>query len=113
MDAWDENSAARGLNADLLNQLVQGSAAVNDLLNARLLQRNTKLSQVSKFGTSAGTENPFTCDPVILGKLEVPDHLWPGCAKRVVGPGGAEENTLVPNANAAAGALEILQRNAQ
>jgi hypothetical protein len=30
-----------------------------------------------------------------------------------VGPGGAEENTLVPNANAAAGALEIMQRNAQ
>ncbi|CAM5272111.1 Membrane-bound lytic murein transglycosylase F [Aquamicrobium terrae] len=113
MDAWDENSTARSLNADLLNQLIQGSAAVNELLNGRLLQRNTKLSQVSKFGTSEGTENPFSCDPVILGRLEVPEHLWPSCAKRVTGSGGAEESTLVPNANAAAGALEIMQRNAQ
>ncbi|RWO03507.1 MAG: hypothetical protein EOS07_33885 [Mesorhizobium sp.] len=113
MDAWDENSTARGLNADLVNQLIQGSAAVNELLNARLLQRNTRLSQVSKFGTSEGTENPFSCDPVILGNLEVPEPLWPGCAKPVTGSGGAEENTLVPNADAAAGALEIMQRNAQ
>ena len=104
---------AHGLNADLLNQLVQGSAVVNELLNNRLQQRNTKLSQVSKLTSSKGTENPFSCDPLTLQDLGASADLWPACAGLAKVSGNSEEKTLVPNAAAAANSLEIMQRNAQ
>jgi hypothetical protein len=114
LDSWDENSMAHGLNADLLNQLVQGSAVVNELLNNRLQQRNTKLSQVSKLTSSKGTENPFSCDPLTLQQdWGASADWWPVCARLAKVSGNSEENTVVPNATAAANSLEIMQRTAQ
>jgi len=113
VDTWDENSNARGLNADLLNQLIQASSVVDDLLNTRLQQRNTKLSQVSKLTSSKGTASPFSCDPSHPKDLGASAGVWPACTRLVPDSGNSEEKTLLPDAAAAAIALEIMQRNAQ
>ena len=109
MDTWDENTTARGLNAQLLNQFIQSSALMNELLDSRLQMKTTQLSQGTKVLSSQGTENPFTCDPVMLRQLNVPQNLWQACARNQSGGGSAEEQLVVPNADSAARHLGVMQ----
>lgn len=113
MDVWDENSTARTLNTQLLNQLMQGSLMINELFNTRLQQRSTRQSQASRLQQNDGTENPFSCDPVILRKQGVPAHFWPACAGSVAPTGNSEEQLQVPDAAAASRSLAIMQSQAR
>ena len=80
-----------------------------------VFNNGTPNSQVSKLSTSRRHRKPVLvryC--ATLGKLEVHRRICgPACARTRTSLGRREETTLVPNANAAANALEIMQRNAQ
>lgn len=113
MDTWDENTTARGLNAQLLNQYIQSSASMNQLLNSRLQMKTTQLSQATKSVSYDGTENPFSCDPVLLRKLNLPENRWQACAQLQSKGGTADESILVTNGPSAAQHLEQMQQQAQ
>lgn len=110
MDAWDENTQARSMNAQLINDLIKTSALLNDLVGSRLQMKTTALSESSKSLSSDGTENPFSCDPVILRKLKIDPALWRDCALSGVVSSG-DELLIVPDASAAANALSKMQNN--
>jgi hypothetical protein len=79
-DAWDDNTQARAVNAELLNNLITTRNLFNELLQARLQLHLSKTSETSKALKSDTKVNPYSCDPVILEEMKVPRVDWPRCA---------------------------------
>lgn len=93
-DAWDDNTQARAVNAELLNNLIMTRNLFNELLAARLQMKLSKTSETSKTLKSDTKVNPYSCDPVILEKMKVPREDWPRCA--VVAAADAETEVFSP-----------------
>ncbi|MCM5689753.1 transglycosylase SLT domain-containing protein [Sinorhizobium meliloti] len=93
-DAWDDNTQARAVNAELLNNLITARNLFNDLLQARMQMRLSKTSETAKTLKSDSKVNPYSCDPVILEEMKVPRENWPRCA--VVAAADAETSVLSP-----------------
>lgn len=79
-EAWDGNTQARGINAELVNDLIAVRNLFNELLTARMQIEASKTSETSKVVTSDPTVNPYSCDPAILEKMAIPQARWPACA---------------------------------
>lgn len=79
-DAWDDNTQARAVNAELLNDLITTRNLFNELLQARLQMNLSKTSETVKTVKSDQAVNPYSCDPVILEQTKVPREDWPHCA---------------------------------
>ena len=79
-DAWDDNTQARAVNAELLNNLITARNLFNELLQARMQMRLSKTSETAKTLKSDSKVNPYSCDPVILEAVKVPREDWPRCA---------------------------------
>lgn len=93
-DAWDDNTQARALNAELLNNLITTRTLFNELLQARLQMRLSKASETSKSLKADTKVNPYSCDPVILTQMNVPREEWPDCA---IGAGTQGETSILPS----------------
>jgi len=93
-DAWDDNTQARALNAELLNSLITTRTLFNELLQARLQMRLSKASETSKSLKADTKANPYSCDPVILTAMKVPLEAWPDCA---IGSGAHGEASVLPS----------------
>lgn len=93
-DAWDDNTQARALNAELLNNLITTRTLFNELLQARLQMRLSKASETSKALKADTKANPYSCDSVILTEMKVPLEAWPECA---IGPVGQGEASVLPS----------------
>ncbi|WP_457661949.1 transglycosylase SLT domain-containing protein [Sinorhizobium medicae] len=94
-DAWDDNTQARAVNAELLNNLITARNLFNELLQARMQMRLSKTSETAKTLKSDSKVNPYSCDPVILEQMKVPREDWPRCA--VVAAADAETSVLSPD----------------
>lgn len=79
-DAWDDNTQARAVNAELLNNLITARNLFNELLQARMQMRLSKTSETAKTLKSDSKVNPYSCDPVILEAMKLPREDWPRCA---------------------------------
>ncbi|RWX74880.1 hypothetical protein EPK99_23635 [Neorhizobium lilium] len=79
-DAWDDNTQARAVNAELLNNLITTRNLFNELLQARLQLNLSRTSETSKTLKSDAKVNPYSCDPVILEAIKVAREDWPRCA---------------------------------
>lgn len=79
-DAWDDNTQARAVNAELLNNLITARNLFNELLQARMQMNLSKTSETAKTLKSDSKVNPYSCDPVILEEMKVPREDWPRCA---------------------------------
>jgi len=91
-DAWDDNTQARAVNAELLNNLTTARNLFNELLQARMQMRLSKTSETAKTLKSDSKVNPYSCDPVILEQMKVPREDWPSCA--AVAAADAETSVL-------------------
>lgn len=91
-DSWDDNTQARAVNAELLNNLIITRNLFNELLQARLQMNLSKTSETSKTLKSDNKVNPYSCDPVILEEMKVPRNDWPRCA--VIAAADAETSVL-------------------
>ena len=91
-DAWDDNTQARAVNSELLNNLIITRNLFNELLQARMQMNLSKTSETTKSLKSDTKVNPYTCDPVILEEMKVPREDWPRCA--VVAAADAETSVL-------------------
>ena len=80
-DAWDENTKARSINAELTNQMILLQTLLNELQIARMNLRNAETSQTVKITDTDETVSPYTCDPIVLENMQIPERLWPDCAK--------------------------------
>ena len=110
-DAWDENTKARAVNANLANELILLQSLLNELLAARINLKNAETSQTVKVVDADGSVSPFTCDPVILEQMQIPQNLWPDCARTQSSGGGVSE-TLTPLSGGAANVVEAMQNQA-
>jgi len=112
-DAWEVNSSARSLNADVTNQYIRQSADFTALLGQFLQMRNTATSQTAKTITlpREGSANPFSCDPAVLTRLNVDKKSWLPCAIENARAGGANGQSIMRAADpdGAAGVIEALQ----
>lgn len=79
-DAWDDNTQARVVNAELLNNLITSRNLFNELLEARMQMQLSKTSETAKTLKSDTKVNPYSCDPVILQEMKVSSKDWPRCA---------------------------------
>jgi hypothetical protein len=91
-DAWDDNTQARAVNAELLNNLITARNLFNELLQARMQMSLSKTSETAKTLKSDTKVNPYSCDPVILEEMKVPREDWPRCA--TVAAADAETSVL-------------------
>jgi Transglycosylase SLT domain len=115
-DAWDENTKARSINAELTNQMILLQTLLNELLIARLNLRNAETSQTVKVTDTDETVSPYSCDPVILTNMRIPERLWPDCAKMGARTSSNELTTgfnasriFAPLNDSAASAVEAIQ----
>lgn len=112
-DAWEVNSSARNLNADVTNQYIKQSADFTALLGQFLQMRNTATSQTAKTITppKEGSANPFSCDPAVLRGLNIERKNWLPCATENARTGGANGQSIMRAADpdGAAGVIEALQ----
>lgn len=92
LDAWNDNTQARAVNAELLNNLITARNLFNDLLQARMQMRLSKTSETAKALKSGSKVNPYSCDPVILEQVRLPREDWPRCA--VVAADDAESSVI-------------------
>lgn len=91
-DAWDDNTQARAVNTELLNNLITARNLFNELLQARMQVNLSKTSETAKTLKSDSKVNPYSCDPVILEEMKVPHEDWPRCA--VVAAADADSKIL-------------------
>lgn len=96
-DAWDDNTQARAVNAELLNNLMTARNLFNELLQARLQMKLSKTSETAKAMKSDPNVNPYSCDPVILEQMKVPRADWPRCA--VIAAAEGETSVLSSSGN--------------
>jgi hypothetical protein len=115
-DAWDENTKARSINAELTNQMILLQTLLNELLIARMNLRNAETSQTVKVTDTNETVSPYTCDPVILTNMGIPERLWPDCAKMGARTSSNDLTTgfnashlFAPLSGSAASAVEAIQ----
>jgi hypothetical protein len=110
-DAWDENTKARGVNVQLTNELILLQTLLNELLAARMNLKNAETSQTVKVVGTAGSVSPYSCDPVILETMQIPQNLWPDCTQTQTSGSGVSE-TLTPLSGGAANVVEAIQNQA-
>ena len=110
-DAWDENTKARAVNANLANELILLQTLLNELLAARMNLKNAETSQTVKAVGTDSSVSPYTCDPVILETMQIPQNLWPDCAQTQSSGSGTSE-TLTPLSGGAASVVEAIQNQA-
>ncbi|MEK1946920.1 MAG: transglycosylase SLT domain-containing protein [Ensifer adhaerens] len=79
-DAWDDNTQARAVNAELMNNLITARTLFNELLQARMQMKLSKISEAAKTLKSDPRVNPYSCDPVILEQMKVSRVDRPHCA---------------------------------
>lgn len=96
-DAWDDNTQARAVNAEMMNNLIAVNSLFNTLLQARMQMQLSKMSETSKSVKTDGKINPYSCDPVVLERVRIPRDHWPRCARLVVE--GAEDVPATENSN--------------
>lgn len=100
-DSWDDNTQARAVNAELLNNLIITRNLFNELLQARMQMNLSKTSETSKTLKSDNKVNPYSCDPVILEETKVPREDWPRCAVIAA----AEAETAILSSDTTDGAI--------
>ena len=110
-DAWDENTKARAVNASLANELILLQTLLNELLAARMNLKNAETSQTVQVVDTDGSVSPYSCDPVILEQMRIPQNLWPDCAQTQSNGSGISE-TLTPLSGGAASVVEAIQNQA-
>jgi hypothetical protein len=93
-DAWDDNTQARAVNAELLNNLITARNLFNELLQARMQMRLSKTSETAKTLKSDSKVNPYSCDAVILEAMKVPHKDWPRCALVAAADADADSEIL-------------------
>jgi soluble lytic murein transglycosylase-like protein len=112
-DAWEVNSSARNLNADVTNQYIRQSGDFTALLGQFLQMRNTATSQTAKTITppKEGSANPFSCDPAELTRLNVERKNWLPCAIENARTAGTNGQSIMRAADpdGAASVIEALQ----
>mgnify|MGYP001226937457 CR=1 FL=1 len=112
-DAWEVNSSARNLNADVTNQYIKQSNDFTALLGQSLQMQNTAASQALKAITlpKSGAANPFSCDPAVLTSLNIDRGNWMPCATDNAQVGGASGQSIMREADpaGAASVIEALQ----
>lgn len=80
-EAWDDNTQARAVNAELVNNLITARTLFNELLQARMQMKLSKISEAAKTLKSDPRVNPYSCDPVILEQqMKVSPVDRPRCA---------------------------------
>ena len=102
---------ARAVNANLANELILLQTLLNELLAARMNLKNAETSQAVKVVDTDSTVSPFSCDPVILEQMQIPQNLWPDCAQTQSSGSGLSE-TLTPLSGSAASVVEAIQNQA-
>ncbi|MCW0001476.1 lytic transglycosylase domain-containing protein [Pararhizobium sp. YC-54] len=110
-DAWDDNTQARAVNSELLNNLIVSRNLFNELLQARLQMKLSKTSETAKSLKSDPKVNPYSCDPVILEQMKMPRETWPRCAS-VAAADGETSVLSSGNTDAAIGANLLSIQNA-
>ena len=112
-DAWEVNSSARNLNADVTNQYIKQSADFTALLGQFLQMRNTATSQTAKAiaPPKEGSANPFSCDPAVLTRLNIARKNWLACAVENARTGSANGQSIMRAADpdGAESVIEALQ----
>lgn len=112
-DAWDDNSSARALNSELLNNLVSARNLINELMQARIQLGSSKASETVKTLKADDPINPYSCDPVLLQKTGVPVNKWPDCASSAAGTEEAEFFSRTDSNTAIADHLLSIQDDSQ
>ena len=79
-DAWDENTRARQVNIELMNELIKSAAELNKITAARKNMENVQTSNTSRSIDADTSINPFACDPAILRRMKIPVDKWRKCA---------------------------------
>lgn len=112
-DAWDDNTNARVVNGELVNELVKVQAMFNELLAARMQLQTSKMSETSKALAADETVNPYSCDPVILEKVGVPKSLWRSCGDRLAAESSSTTTTVYEDSSNAAATVGAIQEAAE
>ncbi|RWD22289.1 MAG: hypothetical protein EOS22_27825 [Mesorhizobium sp.] len=83
-DAWELNSSARSLNADVTGQYINQASDFTALLGQFLSLNNVGASQTARVIAPPpnGGPNPFSCDPAELQRLRLDHSQWLPCASR-------------------------------
>ncbi|WP_292256251.1 hypothetical protein, partial [Mesorhizobium sp.] len=83
-DAWELNSSARSLNADVTGQYIGQASDFTALLGQFLSLNNVGASQTARIiaPPQGGSPNPFSCDPAELQRLRIDRSQWLPCASR-------------------------------
>lgn len=108
-DAWELNSSARGINADVTNQYLAQAGDFTALLGQLLSLQNVQASQSSKLvqQPKSGSPNPFSCDPAELERLRIERGRWLPCALENAGASSADSRSMIITSDPAGAASVI------
>ncbi|WP_160011067.1 transglycosylase SLT domain-containing protein [Rhizobium sp. 18055] len=114
-DAWDDNTQARAVNAELLNNLISVTNLANTLIQARMQMKLSSMSVASKSLKSDSSKNPYSCDPIILERTNVPRVQWPECALLAATNADGTESEVAASRNDSSveNSLEAIQQAAE
>ncbi|RWE21462.1 MAG: hypothetical protein EOS41_26540 [Mesorhizobium sp.] len=112
-DAWELNSSARSLNADVTGQYIGQASDFTALLGQFLSLNNVGASQTARIITAPpnGGPNPISCDPAELERLRIDRSQWLPCASQNPhsGSGNAQSVQINADPTGAARAIEAMQ----
>ncbi|RUW68081.1 transglycosylase SLT domain-containing protein, partial [Mesorhizobium sp. M1E.F.Ca.ET.063.01.1.1] len=112
-DAWELNSSARSLDADVTGQYINQASDFTALLGQYLSLNNVGASQTARTITppQGGSPNPFSCDPAELQRLRLDRSQWLPCASWSAESGSGNTQSVQINADptGAARAIEAIQ----
>ncbi|WP_027154951.1 transglycosylase SLT domain-containing protein [Mesorhizobium sp. WSM2561] len=112
-DAWELNSSARSLNADVTGQYINQASDFTALLGQYLSLSNVGASQTARIIAPPpdGGPNPFSCDPAELQRLRIDRNQWLPCASQNAhsGSGNAPSVQINADPSGAARAVEAIQ----
>ena len=108
-DAWELNSSARGINADVTNQYLAQAGDFTALLAQLLSLQNVQASQSAKLvqPPKSGSPNPFSCDPAELERLRIDRGRWLPCAVENAEASSADSRSMIITSDPAGAASVI------
>ncbi|CAN7740661.1 transglycosylase SLT domain-containing protein [Mesorhizobium sp. LjNodule214] len=108
-DAWELNSSARGINADVTNQYLAQAGDFTALLAQLLSLQNVHASQSSKLmqPPKSGSPNPLSCDPAELERLKIDRRRSLRCAVENAAASSADSRSTII-ASDPAGAASVI-----
>ncbi|TIU42778.1 transglycosylase SLT domain-containing protein [Mesorhizobium sp.] len=112
-DAWELNSSARSLYADVTGEYINQASDFTALLGQFLSLNIVGASQTARTITppQGGSPNPFSCDPAELERLRIDRSQWLPCASRGAESisGTAQSVHINADPSGAARAIEAIQ----